>query len=182
MKIIYVLFLGLLCGCERSVFDALLAAQESSPSALQSSVLFTGTPIADGVTPVHVLVTLKDKLSNPLSNRQVQMNVSGSGNSVSICPNTNQLGQSNCRIESTWAEVKTVTVTSGISMVSSLTFLQPAASQMSAAIVVAGGNQTTPAGNIVNSAVGTVESPNRISDLDGNLRLNSSVLGSTGEE
>lgn len=182
MKIIYILSFGLFCGCERSVFDALLTASEVNPSEIHSSFLFSGTPIADGVSSVHVIVTLKDKVSNPLPNRQVQLTVSGSGNTVTNCTSTDQLGQSRCRIESTWAEVKTVTMTSGISMVGNLTFMQPSSSQMFAAIVVAGGNQVTPEGNKISSAVGIIETPNRVSDLNGVIRLKSSVFGLIGEE
>ncbi len=85
-----------------------------SPAPLSSTVQLSpsGTIVADGVTQVQILVTVRNERGEPLEGQQVAVAVSGSGN-VLVQPSapTDVNGEAVATLASTVAETKTITVT-----------------------------------------------------------------------
>ena len=83
--------------------------------------------MADGVASSTITITLKDASNNPVSGVTPTFSASGSNNTYGACSATNGSGVSTCSLKSTMAEVKTLSITSPVSVTGGMvTFTTPA--------------------------------------------------------
>lgn len=88
------------------------------PSISTSSVATTGPTVADGTSESSILVTLRDAHSNPVSGELPVFTATNtqSRNTITACGLTNSSGQSTCKLKSTYAETKSILLTSPLSI------------------------------------------------------------------
>lgn len=87
-----------------------------TPSEETSFIEISPNNIADGITASEVIVVLKTSFGLPISGLNIALHVSGKNNALVPCSITDAQGRSSCRIYSTFAEVKKVTVKAKITL------------------------------------------------------------------
>ncbi len=82
----------------------------------KSSIVGTGPILADGNAQSSITIVLKDANNNPISSISPNFSAtnSGGGNTYVACSLGNQNGESFCGLKSTYAEVKTLAITSPV--------------------------------------------------------------------
>ena len=116
--------------------------------------------VADGVSASTITVTAKDGSGNPLSGKTVALAVSGSGNTLTQPGSTTDVnGQNTATLQSTVAEIKTITVTVDGTVINAqptVTFVAGTATH----IVFTSGPVTTPVGVTMPAVVVQIEDAN----------------------
>jgi hypothetical protein len=88
------------------------------PPSAATSIIWGTTPVpANGVATSLITVALRDVFSNPISGVTPTFAATGSNNIYTACSATDILGNANCTLASTTAEVKTVSLTAPLSLV-----------------------------------------------------------------
>jgi len=87
-----------------------------SPNAATSTITGTTSITADGVSNSQVSITIRNPIGIPLSGFTPTFTATDTGgsNNYGICSATNAAGLSNCTLNSTFAETKTLTITSPV--------------------------------------------------------------------
>jgi hypothetical protein len=95
--------------------------------AIATSSITTDTPTckATGSDPCSVTITILDAFNNPVSAVTPTFSASGTGNSYGACSSTDSSGISTCSINSTYPELKTLSITSPITKAGNPTEFYP---------------------------------------------------------
>ena len=80
-----------------------------------STITGTGPVLADGVAASTVTITLKDTNNNPVAGVVPTFSATGTNNTIGACSATNASGVSTCSLQSTTAEVKTLSIVTPVS-------------------------------------------------------------------
>jgi hypothetical protein len=83
---------------------------DSDASDALSSIAVSYPNIADGMTATEVSVTLKSINNQPMVNKRVEIWVTGNDNVIVPCTMTNTIGVAKCRVYSTLAEIKKISL------------------------------------------------------------------------
>ena len=142
------------------------ATAVSLPSVAHSSISGTSNITADGVVSSVITITLEDSTGTPVVGVTPTFSASGSDNTPGACLASNASGVSTCSLKSTFAETKTLSIVSPISLVGgTVTFIAGTATQFVLSSVTsqtAGGSFTLTVfaedaqGNTATSYNGTV--------------------------
>jgi adhesin/invasin len=133
----------------------------------QSTITGTSPVLADGNADSTITITIKDNFGNVIAGETPDFSATGTGNNYDTCSVGNASGVSTCLMQSTVAEVKTLSITAPTSLTGgTVTFTAGGADATNSTIV---GSGPVIANNIATSTV-TVT----LKDA-----LNNSVVGST---
>ena len=106
-------------------------------SAAKSSIIGTGPVVADGIVTSTITITLHDAANTPVSGRTPTFSATDTSakNAYGSCSPSNVSGVSNCTLSSTYAETKTLTMTSPVNLVGgTVVFTAGAASTVTSTI------------------------------------------------
>lgn len=182
MKLFMIVVSYIFLACEKSAFDAWAPLlDDDTPSLLTSTMDLSIPAIADGVSSVTIVISLKNAAAKPLVGKVVSLSVSGTGNIISACPMTDSLGATRCYLRSTWAEQKMVTAVSKIKMSKQVVFTTSSGALGLAGIVTSGGTHQSASGHKVTSTSGIVETPSSLKDSLNVKRLNTSLRSYLGD-
>ena len=81
-----------------------------SPVAASSSITGTSPVVADGSATSTVTITLKDINNNPVAGENPTFSATGTTNNYGTCSTTDATGASTCTLDSTTAEIKTLSI------------------------------------------------------------------------
>lgn len=112
-------------------------AQQVGVSVKFSKVMVSSPSLSDGVTPTEVSVQLYDELGKPVANRAVDVQVTGNHNAWVPCTKTNAQGIARCKLYSTVAENKNIILLTPVSIIKTVTFVEPKHTQLLSDIVPA---------------------------------------------
>jgi hypothetical protein len=172
-------FLGSLCGCSQSSFDATMSrsADEMTPSAEMSKIIVSSPNVADGMSPADVRLELRNAKGKPIPHLKTNIQVSGSENVIVPCSESDDNGNSSCKLYSTWAEEKSISL-SGMSEIKAQTmFHKVSPFKSSLAITATGSQERLTTGHRIISSGGQVASPLAQKDSSGTVRMYSTVIG-----
>lgn len=175
-KLILFLSVAALAACERSEFQAGLMTSEDAMDPSATRILMGSPTVADGVSALTVQVRLRNRKNRPLVGKHPRLAASGSGTTFVPCTPSNELGDSECWIRSTVAEVKTVWIEGLPGVSATAHFIAPRALQTLTSFVPFGDAQTAPAGHRFLTAAGA-ELRLEHKDTNNKARLRSSHLG-----
>lgn len=172
-----------LMACHNSAFDSAMSVVEPimdphMPSAEKTEISISDDNFADGVTPALVQVKLKSGMGAPVVGANIGIEVSGTNNVVVPCTSSDQQGLSKCWVYTTKAEIKRIRITGAINKTADLSFQPPLPLRNNFAFVSAATDQKLPSGHRIISTAGIVEAPTRLKDVNGVVRVRTSVLGS----
>jgi len=88
----------------------------AGPAAANSSIVGTGPVVANGADASTVTITLKDAKNQPVVGMTPTFSASGSNNILGACSATTGAGVSTCTLQSTTAEVKTLSIVTPVSV------------------------------------------------------------------
>lgn len=168
----------ILSACDKSSFRATrFDISTDGPSAVMSRLTVLPENVADGLTPAEIKIEIKNKTGVAISGAKMTLSVTGSQNVLVPCSVSDVTGTSHCRVYSTKAEQKWVTVTGKITLTQVTVFLQPKPNRNAFAFVSAGDVYKLPSGHKITATAGINETPTKMKDSTGTVRLHSSVLG-----
>ncbi len=168
-----------LTACGQASFDPFRPmATDMSPSPSMSSMEISPDNIADGITPATVTIKIQTSNGQPLAGTKMNLEVTGSNNVIVPCTATDANGIARCRIYSTKSESKTARAVGPIHLTAETMFKAPRPSRSAVAFVSAGSVETLPTGQKIKVTAGIMESDSATRDVNGTLRVHSSILGS----
>lgn len=150
---------------------------EYLPSLEQSTLTVSSNNIADGTTATIVTATVKTTGGIAIPGVDLTLDVSGSNNTLENCTTTNSSGVSTCKVYTTKAETKTITVSYGsLSLSKDVTFTAAGTqSGQSLFIVTSGGGQLTGSGVGAKVSLGGMPDEIILRDSSNTVRSRSSI-------
>lgn len=88
----------------------------AGPPGSQSTITGTSPVLADGAADSTITITIKDDFGNVIAGETPEFEATGAGNSYDVCSVGNASGVSTCTMQSTVAEVKTLSITAPTSV------------------------------------------------------------------
>ncbi len=160
------LALILFSGCQRSGIGATSSQSDENVATIEVD----GVQVADGVTPSTINIWLKNFKGEPLIDREVEIEVSGRGNTLIPCTKTDLNGRAQCWLVTTFAENKIVSLKGTDKTVAAL-FNTPKENRDGATFVAAGDSQVTLTGASFTTAVDLIGPfENQTTNQDFNVR------------
>lgn len=168
-----------LVACSQSSFDAEMANSplEDVPSAAMSKVIISSPNVADGMSPAEVRLLLRNARGAAIRGLKLKLRVSGSENVVVPCSESDHNGNSSCKIYSTLAEAKVVSLDGFSELKAPAVFDKVKPFRSSVGITSSGSTERLTTGHRITSASGIATSPIAQRDNASNIRLQSSILG-----
>ncbi len=150
-----------------------------APASGNSTITGTSPVTADGTATSIITITLKDVNSNPVPGITPTFSASGSNNTFGPCSATNAFGISTCNLQSTTAEVKTLSIVTPVAVTGGTVTFQAGP----AAKLALNGSTSNLVSSATRTLTATIQDANGntvISGADSTLNVTFAQTASTG--